>query len=54
MRWVGDARLDCDIYVTSLHKWLSAPHGTGFLYIRKELIPTIWPMYAVIVRLCTV
>jgi selenocysteine lyase/cysteine desulfurase len=36
--------LECDIYVTSLHKWLSAPHGTGFLYIRKELIPTIWPL----------
>ena len=36
--------LDCDIYATSLHKWLSAPHGTGFLYIRKALIPTIWPL----------
>ncbi|MDB6094590.1 MAG: Aminotransferase [Verrucomicrobia bacterium] len=36
--------LDCDIYATSLHKWLSAPHGTGFLYVRKELIPTIWPL----------
>jgi len=36
--------LECDIYVTSLHKWLSAPHGTGFLYVRKALIPSIWPL----------
>src|SRR5207249_9536945 len=26
------ADLDCDYYGTSLHKWLLAPHGTGFLY----------------------
>jgi selenocysteine lyase/cysteine desulfurase len=38
--------LDCDYYGTSLHKWLLAPHGTGFLYVRKEKIPTIWPMMA--------
>ena len=36
--------LECDIYTTSLHKWLSAPHGTGFLYVRKALIPSIWPL----------
>ena len=24
--------LDCDYYGTSLHKWLSAPFGAGFLY----------------------
>ena len=33
--------LDCDYYGTSLHKWLLAPHGTGFLYVRKEKIPKI-------------
>jgi selenocysteine lyase/cysteine desulfurase len=38
--------LDCDYYGTSLHKWLLAPHGTGFLYVRKEKIPTIWPLMA--------
>ena len=36
--------LDCDYYGTSLHKWLLAPHGTGFLYVRKSKIETVWPM----------
>ena len=30
------ADLDCDYYGTSLHKWLLAPHGTGFLYVRQR------------------
>jgi selenocysteine lyase/cysteine desulfurase len=38
--------LDCDYYGTSLHKWLLAPHGTGFLYVRKAKIPKLWPMMA--------
>ena len=38
--------LDCDYYGTSLHKWLLAPVGTGFLYVRKEKIPSIWPLMA--------
>ena len=38
--------LDCDYYGTSLHKWLTAPIGTGFLYVRKEKIPNIWPLMA--------
>ncbi len=37
--------LDCDYYGTSLHKWLSAPLGAGFLYVRKNKIPKIWPMF---------
>ena len=36
--------LDCDYYGTSLHKWLLAPHGTGFLYVRKAKIASLWPM----------
>src|SRR5688572_1087672 len=40
------ADLDCDYYGTSLHKWLLAPHGTGFLYVRKSKIEKIWPMMA--------
>ena len=27
--------LECDYYGTSLHKWLLAPIGTGFLYVRR-------------------
>ncbi len=38
--------LDCDYYGTSLHKWLLAPIGTGFLYVRKEKIKKLWPMMA--------
>jgi isopenicillin-N epimerase len=38
--------LDCDYYGTSLHKWLFAPHGTGFLYVRKAKIAKLWPLMA--------
>jgi selenocysteine lyase/cysteine desulfurase len=38
--------LGCDYYATSLHKWLLAPVGTGFLYVRKASIPGIWPLMA--------
>ena len=40
------ADLDCDYYGTSLHKWLLAPHGTGFLFVRKSKIPQVWPLMA--------
>src|SRR6266542_1814648 len=36
--------LECDYYGTSLHKWLFAPIGTGFLYVRKEKQKKIWPL----------
>ncbi len=36
--------LECDYYATSLHKWLHAPIGAGFLYVRKAKIPTLWPL----------
>jgi selenocysteine lyase/cysteine desulfurase len=38
--------LDCDYYGTSLHKWLFAPHGTGFLYVRRSKIGKLWPLMA--------
>lgn len=38
--------LGCDCYATSLHKWLTAPVGTGFLYVRRERIGEIWEMQA--------
>lgn len=28
--------LDCDYYCASLHKWLSAPFGSGFLYVHPR------------------
>ncbi len=38
--------LECDLYGTSLNKWLMAPHGTGLLYVRRETIERVWPLYA--------
>lgn len=38
--------LDCDFYGTSLHKWLLAPIGTGFLYAKREHIGRVWPLMA--------
>lgn len=38
--------LGCDVYGTSLHKWLTAPVGNGFLAVRRERIPEIWPLFA--------
>ena len=37
--------LGCDYYGTSLHKWLSAPLGVGFLYVRKNKIKNLWPIF---------
>jgi selenocysteine lyase/cysteine desulfurase len=38
--------LECDYSGTSLHKWLCAPIGNGFLYVRKENIAKMWPLQA--------
>ncbi len=38
--------LGVDFYGTSLHKWLLAPIGTGFLHVRKAQIPGLWPLMA--------
>ena len=38
--------LGCDYYGTSLHKWLLAPVGTGFLYVRRDRIRSLWPLMA--------
>ena len=38
--------LDADYFAASLHKWLYAPIGSGMLYVRKEKIKTIYPMFA--------
>ena len=36
--------LDCDYFGTSLHKFLSAPIGSGMMWIKKEYIGKIWPL----------
>jgi isopenicillin-N epimerase len=38
--------LGADYYGTSLHKWLLAPIGTGFLYVRKAKQRKLWPLMA--------
>ncbi|HKK88168.1 MAG TPA: aminotransferase class V-fold PLP-dependent enzyme [Saprospiraceae bacterium] len=38
--------LNCDYFGTSLHKWLSAPIGSGLLYVRKEKIAQLHPIFA--------
>lgn len=38
--------LGCDYYGVSLHKWMTAPHGTGLLYVRKSQIAGLWPLMA--------
>jgi len=44
---LGQRRIDvkavnCDAYVTSPHKWLLAPKGTGILYIKRDVQPRFW------------
>ena len=44
---IGQIPLDlhdmgCDFYGSSPHKWLMAPKGTGFLYIRDEHLKDLW------------
>src|SRR5437879_841631 len=34
--------LGCDLYSASPHKWLQATKGSGFLYVRDEVIDHIW------------
>jgi len=36
--------LECDYFGTSLHKFLSAPVGSGMLWIKKEKIEKVWPL----------
>jgi selenocysteine lyase/cysteine desulfurase len=38
--------LGCDYYGATLHKWVMAPHGTGFLYVRRDKIERVWPLMA--------
>ena len=37
--------LDCDYFATSLHKWLYAPKGTGMLFVKRDKIAKVWPLF---------
>ena len=43
---VSFRELGCDIFITSLHKWLGAPVGNGMLVVREGLIDDTWPLLA--------
>ena len=34
--------IGCDMYSSSPHKWLFATKGSGFLYVRDEVIDRLW------------
>lgn len=38
--------LGADYFGTSLHKWLSATIGTGLLFVKKEKIASLFPLFA--------
>lgn len=35
-----------DYFGTSLHKWLGAPLGAGLLWVRRDRIGPLWPIFA--------
>lgn len=48
---VGQIRVDvnamgCDAYVASPHKWMLAPKGTGFMYLRRDVQDRFWTTLA--------
>lgn len=38
--------IGCDAYYSSPHKWLMAPAGNGFLYVKETLIDDVWTTLA--------
>jgi len=48
---IGQIKVDvkdigCDAYAGCFHKWIGAPAGTGFLYIRQDQVKDIWTTVA--------
>ena len=42
MMQLNVSALHCDMYSASPHKWLQAPKGSGFLYVRDDVIDRLW------------
>jgi selenocysteine lyase/cysteine desulfurase len=38
--------LHCDYFGSSLHKWLGTPLGAGILYVRRDRIAPLWPIFS--------
>jgi selenocysteine lyase/cysteine desulfurase len=38
--------LGADYYGASLHKWLGCPLGSGLLYVKRDKVAKLWPVYA--------
>ena len=38
--------IDCDIYLGCFHKWIGAPAGTGFMYVKANRMKDIWSTVA--------
>jgi len=38
--------LGADYYGASLHKWLGCPIGSGILYVKRDKVAKLWPVYA--------
>lgn len=34
--------IGCDAYVGCFHKWMGAPPGTGFMWVRPDLLKNMW------------
>ena len=38
--------IDCDAYVGCFHKWIGAPAGTGFMFVKADRMKEIWTTVA--------
>ncbi len=38
--------LGADYFAASLHKWLGTPLGAGILYVRRDHVAELWPLFA--------
>jgi len=38
-------QLGCDLYAGCCHKWLLGPSGTGFVYVREEMLERMQPLF---------